>query len=140
VSFMRRERLRDTTGDPWNGRTLEWSTSSPPPAYNFAFTPVVHEADAWHDMKQHGHTRPMAGFVPIHMPKNTGAGFVLAALSGICGFALIWHMWLVAGAAFVTLIVVAIVHTFNYEREYYIPADDVVRIENARTQRLAGHV
>jgi cytochrome o ubiquinol oxidase subunit 1 len=74
------------------------------------------------------------------MPKNTGAGFVLAALSGICGFALIWHMWLVAGAAFVTLIVVAIVHTFNYEREYYIPADDVVRIENARTQRLAGHV
>jgi cytochrome o ubiquinol oxidase subunit 1 len=140
VSFMRRERLRDTTGDPWNGRTLEWSTSSPPPAYNFAFTPVVHEADAWHDMKQHGHTRPVAGFVPIHMPKNTGAGFVLAALSGICGFALIWHMWLVAGAAFVTLIVVAIVHTFNYEREYYIPADDVVRIENARTQRLAGHV
>ncbi len=140
VSFMRRERLRDTTGDPWNGRTLEWSTSSPPPGYNFAFTPVVHEADAWHDMKQHGHTRPVAGFVPIHMPKNTGAGFVLAALSGICGFALIWHMWLVAGAAFVTLIVVAIVHTFNYEREYYIPADDVVRIENARTQRLAGHV
>jgi len=140
VSFMRRERLRDTTGDPWNGRTLEWSTSSPPPAYNFAFTPVVHEADAWHDMKQHGHTRPVAGFVPIHMPKNTGAGFVLAALSGICGFALIWHMWLVAGAAFVTLIVVAIVHTFNYEREYYIPGDDVVRIENARTQRLAGHV
>jgi hypothetical protein len=54
VSFMRRDRLRDTTGDPWNGRTLEWSTSSPPPAYNFAFTPIVHEADAWHDMKNRG--------------------------------------------------------------------------------------
>src|SRR6476619_638566 len=56
VSFLRRERLRDTTGDPWNGRTLELSTSSPPPAYNFAFTPIVHEADAWHEIEQHGHT------------------------------------------------------------------------------------
>jgi cytochrome o ubiquinol oxidase subunit 1 len=139
VSFMRRESLRDTTGDPWNGRTLEWSTSSPPPAYNFAFTPVVHQADAWYDMKQRGHRRPVAGFVPIHMPKNTGAGFVLAAMSGICGFALIWHMWLVAAATFAALIIAAVVHTFNYEREYYVPADDVGRIENARTQLLAGH-
>ena len=140
VSFRRRDQLRDTTGDPWNGRTLEWSTSSPPPAYNFAFTPVVHEADAWYDMKNRGHTRPVTGFVPIHMPKNTGAGFVLAGLSAICGFALIWHMWLVAGAAFAALILAAIVHTFNYQREFYIPADDVVRIENARTQLLARHV
>ena len=140
VSFQRRESLRDTTGDPWNGRTLEWSTSSPPPAYNFAFTPVVHEADAWYDMKNRGHTRPVTGFVPIHMPKNTGAGFVLAGLSAICGFALIWHMWLVAGAAFAALILAAIVHTFNYQREFYIPADDVLRTENARTQLLAGHV
>ena len=74
VSFMRRESLRDTTGDPWNGRTLEWSTSSPPPVYNFAFTPIVHDRDAWYDMKKRGHVRPVAGFVPIHMPKNTGAG------------------------------------------------------------------
>jgi len=140
VSFMRRESLRDLTGDPWNGRTLEWSTSSPPPAYNFAFTPIVHQVDAWYDMKQRGHGRPLAGFVPIHMPKNTGAGFVLAALSGICGFALIWHMWLVAAAAFAAAIIVAIVHTFNYDREYYVPADHVGRIENARTQLLAGHV
>ena len=140
VSFRRRDQLRDTTGDPWNGRTLEWSTSSPPPAYNFAFTPVVHEADAWYDMKNRGHTRPVTGFVPIHMPKNTGAGFVLAGLSAICGFALIWHMWLVAGAAFAALILAAIVHTFNYQREFHIPADDVVRIENARTQLLARHV
>jgi cytochrome o ubiquinol oxidase subunit I len=140
VSFMRRESLRDTTGDPWNGRTLEWSTSSPPPAYNFAFTPIVHEADAWHDMKSRGYTRPVAGFVPIHMPKNTSAGVVLAALSTICGFGLVWHMWLVAGAAFAALIVAAIVHTFNYAREFHIPAEDVVRTENARTQLLAGHV
>ena len=61
VSIINREKLRDLTGDPWNGRTLEWSTSSPPPAYNFAFTPVVHDIDAWWDMKQHGYERPLAG-------------------------------------------------------------------------------
>jgi hypothetical protein len=97
VSFIRREALRDTTGDPWNGRTLEWSTSSPPPAYNFAFTPRIHDNDAWYDMKKRGYQRPVEGFIPIHMPKNTGAGFVLAGLSAVCGFALIWHMWLLAG-------------------------------------------
>ncbi len=71
VSYRRRESLRDTTGDPWNGRTLEWSTASPPPLYNFAFTPQVHDNDAWHDMKQRGYVRPLDGFLPIHMPKNT---------------------------------------------------------------------
>jgi cytochrome o ubiquinol oxidase subunit 1 len=73
------------------------------------------------------------------MPKNTGAGFVLAMLSAVCGFALIWHMWLVAAAALAALIVTAIVHTFNYERDYHLSADDVVRIESARTQLLARH-
>src|SRR6202049_1272292 len=72
VSIRDREALRDVTGDPWNGRTLEWSTSSPPPVYNFAFTPVVHDNDAWWDMKQRGYTRPLQGFKPIHMPSNTG--------------------------------------------------------------------
>jgi cytochrome o ubiquinol oxidase subunit 1 len=140
ASFMKRESLRDTTGDPWHGRTLEWSTSSPPPAYNFAFTPIVHEGDAWHDMKQRGHVRPVTGFVPIHMPKNTWAGFVLAMLAALCGFALIWHMWLVAAAAFVVLVLTTIVHTFNYDREFYIPTDEVVRCEDARTRMLAAHV
>jgi cytochrome o ubiquinol oxidase subunit 1 len=140
VSFLRRESLRDTTGDPWGGRTLEWSTSSPPPPYNFAFTPLVHDTDAWHDMKQRGYARPIEGFRPIHMPKNTGAGFVLAMISGVCGFALIWHMWLIAAAAFAALIVATIVHTFNYKRDYHIPADEVVRTEVARTRLLASHV
>src|SRR6202051_830327 len=74
VSIRDREALRDVTGDPWDGRTLEWSTSSPPPVYNFAFTPVVHDNDAWWDMKQRGYERPLQGFKPIHMPSNTGAG------------------------------------------------------------------
>jgi len=78
VSYRNREQLRDVTGDPWDGRTLEWSTASPPPDYNFAFTPVVHELDAWHDMKQRGHQRPVQGFKAIHMPKNTPVGFGIA--------------------------------------------------------------
>jgi len=140
VSFQRREQLRDHTGDPWDGRTLEWSTSSPPPAYNFAFTPVVHDNDAWYDMKRHGFKRPLDGFIPIHMPKNTGAGFIIAALSMVFGFAMIWHMWLIAGVSFFLTIAATIIHTFNYKRDYHIPANEVVRVENERTRLLAAHV
>jgi cytochrome o ubiquinol oxidase subunit 1 len=136
VSFRRREALRDLTGDPWGGRTLEWSTSSPPPAYNFAFTPMVHELDAWADMKKHGYVRPLEGFVPIHMPRNTGAGFTIAAISAVMGFALIWHMWLIAGVSFAATLAAIVIHTFNYRRDYYIPADEVVRTESLRTRLL----
>ncbi|MFT3721465.1 cytochrome o ubiquinol oxidase subunit I [Pseudorhodoferax sp.] len=140
VSYFKREQLRDHTGDPWNGRTLEWATSSPPPQYNFAFTPVVHDIDAWWDMKKHGYRRPLEGFQPIHMPANTGAGVVISVLSLICGFALIWHMWPLAAGSFAAVVLAAIVHTFNYKRDYYIPASDVISTENARTQLLARHV
>ena len=139
VSFRRREELRDTTGDPWNGRTLEWSTSSPPPQYNFAFTPLVHDADAWWQMKQYGYRRPLEGFKPIHMPKGTAAGIVLAGLSTVCGFALIWHIWWLAILSFGATIVSAIIHTFNYKRDYYIPTEEVIRTETSRTQLMAGH-
>ncbi|SCK47160.1 cytochrome o ubiquinol oxidase subunit 1 [Variovorax sp. HW608] len=140
VSFMRREQLRDTTGDPWDARTLEWSTSSPPPAYNFAFTPRVHDNDAWTDMKKHGYVRPTEGFIPIHMPKNTGAGFIIAALATVTGFGLIWHMWLVAGIGFVATLAAVITHTFNYKRDFHIPAEEVVQTEGKRTRLLAAHV
>ncbi|MDX3984561.1 MAG: cytochrome o ubiquinol oxidase subunit I [Achromobacter sp.] len=140
VSYRRRDQLRDFTGDPWDGRTLEWSTSSPPPQYNFAFTPRVHDLDAWWQMKQHGYERPQQGFIPIHMPKNTWAGIVLAGISVVMGFALIWHMWPLAVLSFVALILVSIIHTFNYKRDYYVPADEVVREEAARTRLLANHV
>ncbi|KQU80881.1 MULTISPECIES: cytochrome o ubiquinol oxidase subunit I [unclassified Rhizobacter] len=140
VSFMRREQLRDVTGDPWDGRTLEWSTASPPPAYNFAFTPVVHDNDAWYDMKANKFDRPTDGFIPIHMPKNTGAGFIIAGLAAAVGFAMIWQMWLPAVLGFVAMMAAIIVHTFNYKRDFHIGADEVVRTENARTQLLAAHV
>ncbi|MVW80342.1 cytochrome o ubiquinol oxidase subunit I [Bordetella sp. 02P26C-1] len=140
VSYRRRESLRDVTGDPWNGRTLEWSTSSPPPPYNFAFTPRVHDQDPWWQMKQYGYERPTDGFLPIHMPRNTWAGIVLAGLSVVLGFALIWYMWPLAIISFVTLIAVAIFHTFNYNREYYVPAEEVERTEATRTRLLEQHV
>jgi cytochrome o ubiquinol oxidase subunit 1 len=140
VSYRRRESLRDHTGDPWNGRTLEWSTSSPPPAYNFAFTPQIHDGDAWWQMKQFKYRRPQEGFKAIHMPKNTGAGVILAALSAVLGFGLIWQMWLLTAVAFVAILAVAIGHTFNYKRDYYIPAEDVIRTEAERTLLLANHV
>lgn len=138
VSFRRRHQLRDVTGDPWDGRTLEWSTASPPPDYNFAFTPVVHDNDAWFDMKKRGHQRPVSGFKPIHMPKNTAAGFVIAMLATACGFALVWHMWIPAALAFFATVAATIVHTFNYKRDFHIPAEVVARSEEARTAALSA--
>ena len=98
VSVLKRDKLRDVTGDLWNARTLEWSTSSPPPVYNYAFTPVVHNIDAWWDMKQNGYQRPEQGFNPIHMPRNTGTGIILAGCSVAFGFAMIWYNVVAGGA------------------------------------------
>ncbi|MFD2678130.1 cytochrome o ubiquinol oxidase subunit I [Camelimonas lactis] len=137
-SIWKRDELRDETGDPWDGRTLEWATSSPPPAYNFAFTPVVHDNDAWSDMKKRGYQRPLTGYRPIHMPRNTGAGVILAGISLVLGFALIWHIWWLVAVSFVGLIATAIAHTFNYNRDYYIPAEEVTRTEEERTRALAA--
>ena len=73
------------------------------------------------------------------MPRNTGAGFILAMLSAVTAFGLIWHMWVLVALAFFSLIAAAIIHTFNYDREFYIPAEEVVRTENERTTLLAAH-
>ncbi|MBS0489800.1 MULTISPECIES: cytochrome o ubiquinol oxidase subunit I [unclassified Phenylobacterium] len=137
VSIRNREALRDTTGDPWDGRTLEWSTTSPPPPYNFAFTPRVHDLDAWYDMKALGHAPPTEGFRPIHMPRNTGAGVIISALALVLGFAMIWYIWWLAALSFVALLVYSIAHTFNYDRDYYVPAEEVARIEGARAPGAA---
>ncbi|UCI25931.1 cytochrome o ubiquinol oxidase subunit I [Mesorhizobium sp. B2-8-5] len=138
VSIRKREALADHTGDPWDGRTLEWSTSSPPPAYNFAFTPVIRDNDAWFDMKKAGYRRPLSGFKPIHMPKNTGTGLILAVFSVALGFGLIWYMWWLAALSFVCLIATAIGHTFNYHRDFDIPAAEVAQTEETRTTLLAA--
>jgi cytochrome o ubiquinol oxidase subunit 1 len=138
MGFLNREKLRDTTGDPWEGRTLEWSTTSPPPAYNFAFTPRVHDLDAWYDMKNRGYQKPTGGYQPIHMPRNTGAGVILAGLATVLGFAMIWYIWWLAAVAFLGLIAAAIGHTFNYNRDYYIPVDEVEQAEANHVPAPAG--
>ncbi|CAO3458345.1 cytochrome o ubiquinol oxidase subunit I [Azospirillum sp. B21] len=140
VSVLKRNQYVDVTGDPWDGRTLEWATSSPPPGYNFAFTPVIHDNDAWWDMKKRGYARPLEGYRPIHMPANTGTGVILAGISTALGFALVWHIWWLAALSFIGLLVVAISHTFNYNRDFHIPVEEVVATENERTRLLAGQV
>jgi cytochrome o ubiquinol oxidase subunit I len=135
-SIKNREKLRDVTGDPWGGRTLEWSTSSPPPDYNFAFTPVVRDQDAWWDMKHNGFVRPLEGFKAIHMPRNTGTGAILGGLAIAFSFGMIWHIWWLAGLMFLAMLVVAIGHTFNYNRDFHIPAETVVKTEGERTRLL----
>ena len=138
VSIRRRHELRDETGDPWDGRTLEWATASPPPAYNFAFTPVSHSLDTWWDMKRFGQTRPDAPHVAIQMPRNTGAGVIIAGLSTICGFALVWYIWWLAALSFLGIIAAAILHSFDYDRDHVIPAEEVRATEAARDRQLAG--
>lgn len=136
VSYLRRDQLA-CGGDPWDARTLEWSTSSPPPDYNFAFTPVVHDHDSWYDMKNRGYERPLTGFKRIHMPKNTGTGLILSVISIAFAFAMIWYIWWLAILSFIGLLVVAIGHTFNYNRDFYIPVETVSSTEDARTKLLA---
>lgn len=138
MGFVKREELRDTTGDPWDGRTLEWSTSSPPPAYNFAFLPVVHDLDAWYDMKARGYQRPAGEFLPIHMPRSTGTGVILAGLSLALGFGMVWYMWWLAALSFVSLLVVAVGHTFNFKRDTFISAAEVAATEQARQPLAVG--
>jgi len=138
VSITSKDKEWDTTGDPWDGRTLEWATSSPPPQYNFAFTPIIYDNDAWADMKKRNAMRPTEGYRDIHMPHNTWAGIVLAGLSVALGFALIWYMWWLAVLSFVGIIVVAILHTFNYDRDYYIPVEAVLAHEGEHTRLLSA--
>ncbi|KTA84968.1 cytochrome o ubiquinol oxidase subunit I [Aeromonas salmonicida] len=130
VSIRDREKNRDLTGDPWGGRTLEWATSSPPPFYNFAIEPTITGLDAFWEAKQNGtaYQQPKQ-YAPIHMPKNTGAGVIIAGFSALFGFAMIWHIWWMAIAAFVAMIATWIIHSFNDDVDYYVQVDEIERIE-----------
>lgn len=130
VSIRDREKNRDLTGDPWGGRTLEWATSSPPPFYNFAIEPKVTGLDAFWEAKADGsaYMKP-AQYAPIHMPKNSGAGVIIAAFSVVFGFAMIWHIWWMAIAGFIGMIATWIIHSFNDDVDYYVQVDEIERIE-----------
>jgi cytochrome o ubiquinol oxidase subunit 1 len=132
VSLAQRERARDLTGDPWGGRTLEWATSSPPPAYNFARIPVVRDRDAFWDMKRRGVDMKAAVYRPIHMPRNTATGFIMAVLLGVAAFAMIWHIWWLAIGGTAAAVVALIRYAFDDDRDYYVEAEEVRRTEVLR--------
>jgi cytochrome o ubiquinol oxidase subunit 1 len=97
----------------------------------------VHDHDSWYDMKNRGYERPITGFKRIHMPKNTGTGLILSVISIAFAFAMIWYIWWLAIVSFIGLITVAIGHTFNYNRDFYIPAETVSSTEDTHTKLLA---
>ncbi|ACC74891.1 cytochrome o ubiquinol oxidase subunit I [Paraburkholderia phymatum] len=137
VSIRNREHNRDVTGDPWDARSLEWSTASPAPFYNFAHVPVITSLEQHWDDKQSGRAyRRPATYEDIHMPRNTAAGFVIAAFSLLFGFAMVWHMWLFAVAGLIGMIATFIARSYDQDVDYYVSAAEVERIENARFELL----
>lgn len=129
-SIKHRKKNLDKTGDPWNGRTLEWSTPSPPPFYNFAVIPEVETLDAFWVMKQEKKWPPKKSeYHDIHMPKNTPMGLYIGGLSFVLGFAATWQMtWLVA-VSFIASIICLLIYLSEEETEYNIPAAEVKKLE-----------
>jgi cytochrome o ubiquinol oxidase subunit 1 len=139
TSIRQRRRNPDLTGDPWDGRTLEWSIPSPAPFYNFAQIPVVSERDAFWAMKQNGASnhKPKT-YHPISMPKNTGAGVFIAAFALALGFGMVWHIWWMAALGLAGVIAALIVRTSADEGEHRITAEEVRRTEERRVSEPAG--
>ncbi|MCI3208812.1 MULTISPECIES: cytochrome o ubiquinol oxidase subunit I [Pandoraea] len=133
VSIRDRNANRDLTGDPWDARSLEWATSSPAPFYNFAHVPRIDSLEQHWDDKERGlaYVQP-THYEDIHMPRNTGTGFIVSAFSFVMCFALIWHIWWLAGASLIATIATFLWRTYDRDVDYYVPAAEVERIENAR--------
>ena len=135
VSIRNREELRDVTGDPWNGRSLEWATPSPPPAFNFAVFPPIEGEEAYWGIKQHAietqQIRDEPEYTDIEMPRNSPTGFISAFFATIMGFALIWHIWWMVALAFLGAFATFVVFAWRDDVEYIIPAGEVAKIDRA---------
>ncbi len=142
-SIKHREELRDLTGDPWNGRSLEWSTPSPPPMFNFAVLPEVTGEEAYWRIKQKAienkQLRSEPEYVDIEMPRNSPTGFICAFFSTIMGFALIWHIWWLVIASFLGAYATFVVLAWRDEHEELIPASTIAKVDRAnRSARRAA--
>jgi cytochrome o ubiquinol oxidase subunit 1 len=139
VSIRQREQLRDETGDPWDGRSLEWATASPPPAFNFAFLPEVSGEDAWWDFKHraNGKSTPdeTRGYRDIEIPRNSATGFVCAFFATMMGFALIWHIWWMVAAGAIGAFATFVVFAWRDHDEDVIPARNVERMDRSHRSR-----
>jgi cytochrome o ubiquinol oxidase subunit 1 len=133
VSIRRRELNRDVTGDPWNGRTLEWSTPSPPPVWNFSHLPPAGRADAFWAMKQQRGTAQDRSvkrtYEAMHIPLNNPTGFFLAFFAVLLGFSLIWRIWWGAGLGLLGVIVVCLMQAWRTDGEIEVPAEKVAAFE-----------
>ena len=142
VSIRQREQLRDVTGDPWNGRSLEWATASPPPAFNFAVLPEVTGEEAYWGIKQkarqHG-LRDEPDYRDIEVPRNSPTGFICAFFATIGGFSLIWHIWWLVVVAGVGAFGTFAVFAWRDRTEYVITAEEVGRSDrkNRQSRRAA---
>jgi cytochrome o ubiquinol oxidase subunit 1 len=138
VSIRHRDELRDRTGDPWDGRSLEWATASPPPVFNFAVMPDVSGEDAYWTMKMHARLQGLGRSEPnyrdVEMPRNSPTGFVCAFFATIMGFALIWHIWWMVAAGGVGAFATFVAFAWRDHDEYVIPAAEVARIDRANLE------
>ncbi len=135
VSIRTRARHRDRSGDPWDGRTLEWSTASPPPAYNFAILPQVESLDAFWHAKQSGATTPPLRYRAIEMPANSPNGFVTALVAVVTGFALIWHIWWLAIAGLACALATLFAFGWRERKAREISAEQLAADDQARHSR-----
>jgi cytochrome o ubiquinol oxidase subunit I len=139
VSVMNRNREenRDLTGDPWDGRTLEWATPSPTPFYNFTVTPHVHELDAFTAMKENGSlARGQPQYEDIHMPRNTSAGLFVGLFSAVLGFSLIWYIWWLAALGLLGVVATVILRSFDTDIDYILTAAEVAEMERSQSLDL----
>ncbi len=136
VSIRNRQRLRDLSGDPWNGRSLEWATTSPPPIFNFAVMPDVEGEEAYWGMKQRAIEQQRLvdepAYEAIEMPRNTPTGFITAFFATATGFALIWHIWWLVALGLVGAYAVFVAFAWRRDEEFVVPAEEVARLDRER--------
>jgi cytochrome o ubiquinol oxidase subunit 1 len=139
VSIRDRHRNAVPVGDPWDGRTLEWTTTAPPPEYNFAVLPTIHDRDPFTWLKEHGLAHaPVLRFEDIHLPKNSATPLVIGAASLVCAFGLVWHIGWAAAGGFLLVWGTVIARSFVRDAERVITGATLRQAEERRLQQLRG--